>query len=56
MSVGLASMVESRTLATYRFRPGGVASLITAYGSVRLALTLSGLVIALRVLLAGWTI
>ncbi len=56
MSVGLASMVESRTLATYRFRPGGIASLVTAYGSVLLALTLGGLVIALGVLVAGWTI
>lgn len=56
MSVGLASMIESRTLATYRYRPGGVASLITAYGSVLLALTLSGLLVALGVLAAGWSI
>jgi hypothetical protein len=30
MSVGLASVVEFRALATFRFRPGGIASLVTA--------------------------
>ena len=56
MSVGLTSMVESRALATYRFRPGGVMSMLTVYGAVLLVLALVGLTTATLVLAGGWSV
>jgi ABC-2 type transport system permease protein len=56
MGVGLASMVESRTLAGFRLRPGGVPSILSAYGVVLVALTVLGLVLSTVVLALGWDI
>jgi ABC-2 type transport system permease protein len=54
-AVGLASMVEARTLASFRFRPGGVASLVLAYGLVLVALMVLGVVVSWVVLALGWS-
>jgi ABC-2 type transport system permease protein len=54
MGVGLASMVESRSLATFRLRPGGVGSILSAYGVVLVGLTLIGLALSTAVLAFGW--
>lgn len=54
MSIGLASMIEARSVATYRLRPGGVTGLLSAYATVLLALELLGLTISTLVLTLGW--
>lgn len=56
MGIGLASMVESRTLSTFKLRPGGLASAITSYGSVLLILTVVGLLASVAALAMGWQI
>lgn len=56
MSVGLASMIESRALAGSRLRPGGVGALLTSYGVVLIVLTLAGLALATLTLALGWQI
>lgn len=56
MGVGLASMVESRSLASFRLRPGGVGSILSAYGVVLVLLTLVGLSLSTAVLALGWGI
>lgn len=54
MGVGLASMAESRTLAGFSLRPGGVPALLSAYGAVLFLLTVVGLAGAVTVLALGW--
>lgn len=52
--VGLASMVEARTLASFRFRPGGVGGVVSAYTVVLIGLALIGFALSVVVLTAGW--
>lgn len=54
MSIGLASMIEARSVATYRLRPGGVTGLLSAYATVLLTLEVLGLAVSNVVLTAGW--
>lgn len=54
MGVGLASLAESRTLASYRLRPGGLPSILSAYGVVLAVLTVVGLVLSVLVLGISW--
>lgn len=56
MSVGLASMIESRTLAGASLRPGGVPFMVTSYAVVLLAITVIGLTASIAVLFIGWHI
>ncbi|PKO22651.1 MAG: hypothetical protein CVU38_08315 [Chloroflexi bacterium HGW-Chloroflexi-1] len=56
MAVGLASMADSRMLSTFRLRPGGLASALTAYGAVLLSLTIAGLVLSVAALAIGWRV
>lgn len=56
MSVGLSSMMESRTLAGASLRPGGVGLVLTAYAAVLLLLTILGLAISIGILALGWQI
>jgi ABC-2 type transport system permease protein len=53
MSIGLASMAESRTLAGCRLRKGGVFAVVSAYATVLLVLLAAGLTVA--TLAAGLT-
>jgi len=52
--VGLASMVEARTLASFRLRPGGVGSVVSAYIVVLIALSLTGFALGILTLMVGW--
>lgn len=52
--VGLASMVEARTLASFRLRPGGVGSVVSAYVVVLIALSLTGFALGILTLILGW--
>ena len=56
MGVGLSSMAESRTLSVFRLRPGGVGSILGAYGLVLVVLIVGGLVLSTGVLAVGWHI
>ncbi len=55
MSIGLASMIEARSVATYRLRPGGVSGLLSAYASVLFTLIVVGLGVSTAVLVVGWS-
>ncbi len=55
MSIGLASMIEARSVAAYRLRPGGVAGLLSAYATVLGALIVLGMLVANMVLVLGWS-
>ncbi|MEA2151442.1 MAG: type transport system permease protein [Solirubrobacteraceae bacterium] len=56
MGIGLASMIEARSIAAYRLRPGGVFGLLSAYGTVLFGVILLGLAVSIAVLAAGWSI
>lgn len=56
MGVGLSSMAESRTLSSFRLRPGGVTSILSAYGSVLAAMTVLGLLTSVVALALGWQV
>jgi ABC-2 type transport system permease protein len=56
MGIGLASMIEARSIAAYRLRPGGVSGLLSAYGTVLFCLIVLGLTVSTAVLAAGWSI
>lgn len=56
MAVGLTSMIDSRTLSTFRMRPGGLTSILTAYSAVLLLLTFAGLVLSISILTWGWQV
>lgn len=54
ISVGLSSMIESRTFAGASLRPGGVVLVISSYAVVLLVLIMCGMGIATTVLMLGW--
>ncbi|MFY9488704.1 MAG: ABC transporter permease [Solirubrobacterales bacterium] len=56
MGIGLASMIEARSIAAYRLRPGGVFGLLSAYGTVLFGIIVLGLTVSTIVLAAGWSI
>lgn len=56
MSVGLASMIEARTLAGASLRPGGIALVVSAYSTVLLGMVGLGLLVAVGLLALGWRI
>ncbi len=54
MGVGLASMIESRTLAGAAIRPGGAGLIVGAYALVLILLVVVGWSISVLVLRLGW--
>ena len=56
MGIGLSSMIEARSIAAYRLRPGGVSGLLSAYGTVLFGTIILGLVMSTAVLAIGWSI
>lgn len=54
--VGLASLIEERTLAGSSLRPGGTFLITSAYAVVLLALMVVGLCLATLILFLGWHI
>jgi len=56
MGIGLASMIEGRSVAAYRLRPGGVTGLLSAYATVLLGLIVLGFGLSLAALWVGWSI
>ncbi|MDN5892923.1 MAG: ABC transporter permease [Nocardioides sp.] len=56
MGVGLASMIESRALAGFSLRPGGVKMILLAYGLVLLVMVLLGWIFSCLALWLGWDI
>lgn len=55
MGVGLSSLIETRALAGFSLRPGGAASILSAYGAVLFTMAAFGLSVALTVLMVGWS-
>jgi ABC-2 type transport system permease protein len=56
MGVGLASMIESRTLAGSSLRPRGAGTVLLAYGLVLLVMSMSGWLLSVLALALGWQI
>jgi ABC-2 type transport system permease protein len=56
MGIGLAAMIEARSVAAYRLRPGGTGGLLSAYSVVLILLVLVGLAVSVLVLRLGWSI
>ncbi|WP_058235037.1 ABC transporter permease [Devriesea agamarum] len=54
MSVGLSSMMESRTLAGYSLRPGGIWLVISSYAAALLCIVALGMGISIAVLMVFW--
>lgn len=55
MGIGLASMIEGRSVAAYRLRPGGVPGLLSAYATVLVVLTILGFALSVLALVLGWS-
>lgn len=56
MGIGLASMIEARTIAVYRLRPGGLGAILSAYGTTLLVSAVVGLSASIAVLHLFWSI
>ena len=54
MGIGLASMIEARSVAAYRLRPGGVPGLLSAYAVVLVLLVVLGFALSWLTLTVGW--